>query len=160
VITETDARGQTHSLAPCELGVTKMCELGRTARLGLLTAALIIAPAAARADTQTVTQQFTISLPSSPTALALGVPVSFDSQDLFFDAALGTLTEVEMSLTGSVIWSFPNNGDFQELQVTLDGRSGFVFSQFFIQQGGTLALNFSGASTDPILCSLNHALTF
>jgi hypothetical protein len=119
-----------------------MYRLTRTVRSALLVAALVIAPAAARAATITepiVIQLFTASISSSD---------EFNSQPFpKFDPTLGTLNDVSMSVTGSGTWIAFAFSD--QLIVQLDGRQGFFSGpQTFLSViPGTRMVNFNLSGT-------------
>jgi hypothetical protein len=116
---------------------------GSTSALLTAAALLVIVPGAARANS--ITENLSITLPSSAT-LASGKIFGFASS---FDKTLGKLTSIQMSLTGPIITADPDGGSpLFNIEVTLDGNENFQVSQDLLG-AGMFNLNLSGTTSDP-----------
>jgi hypothetical protein len=116
----------------------------------LLSAAILIAPAVARANQITV--PFTIGLPTTSNPQLID-GASFPSSGISqFDPTKGTLTEVEMSVTGQVQFANPGGPSVLNVLAFVDTNAIFTNSQLIFLSNppgfGTVSLNLSGTSTD------------
>jgi hypothetical protein len=116
----------------------------------LLSAAILIAPAVARGNQITV--PFTIGLPTTSNPQLID-GASFPSSGISqFDPTKGTLTEVEMSVTGQVQFANPGGPSVLNVLAFVDTNAIFTNSQLIFLSNppgfGTVSLNLSGTSTD------------